>query len=253
MTANATHDEILGLIPAYALASLDAAEAERVGRHLAGCEICQTELATYESVVGLMALGAPDALPAPDLKDRLLTHANPRSAQSPKVASQQPLSSSRNLGQKISEAVRDFLTGSRWRPVTVALVVILLISNVLLWQQSRSSQTTDGWQQIHLYGSDVAPAATGIIYISADGRNGTLVVDGLPTLTADQQYQLWLIKDEQRNSGAVFSVDQDGYRGIEIESAVPLDTYSAFGVTIEPAGGSPGPTGERVLGYNLQS
>jgi anti-sigma-K factor RskA len=27
-----------------------------------------------------------------------------------------------------------------------------------------------------------------------------------------------------------------------------LDAYTDFGVTVEPAGGSPGPTGDKVLG-----
>jgi hypothetical protein len=52
-------------------------------------------------------------------------------------------------------------------------------------------------------------------------------------------------------SGAVFSVDEDGYRGLEIESDEPLQDFESFGITVEPAGGSPGPTGDRVLGYNL--
>ena len=98
-----------------------------------------------------------------------------------------------------------------------------------------------------LSGSEAAPEARGIIYISADGRNGTLVVDGLPTLGEEQQYQLWLIVDGQRDSGAVFSVNLEGYRGQQIEAPRPLRDYGAFGVTIEPAGGSPGPTGQRVL------
>ncbi len=28
--------------------------------------------------------------------------------------------------------------------------------------------------------------------------------------------------------------------------------YERFGITIEPAGGSPGPTGERVLGFSRE-
>ena len=104
---------------------------------------------------------------------------------------------------------------------------------------------------MRLAGSEVAPEASGIIYNSADGRNGTVIVDRLPQLGPDQQYQLWLIQHGQRTSGAVFSVDADGYRGLQIASPIPLQDYSAFGITIEPAGGSPSPTGQRVLGYNL--
>jgi anti-sigma-K factor RskA len=62
---------------------------------------------------------------------------------------------------------------------------------------------------------------------------------------------LWLIQDGQRTSGGVFSVSDEGYGSLWISSPEPLATYSAFGITIEPAGGSPGPTGDKVLGSPL--
>jgi anti-sigma-K factor RskA len=34
-------------------------------------------------------------------------------------------------------------------------------------------------------------------------------------------------------------------------SEQPLKAFSTFGITIEPAGGSPGPTGDKVLGGGL--
>jgi anti-sigma-K factor RskA len=70
-------------------------------------------------------------------------------------------------------------------------------------------------------------------------------VDHLEPLGPDQQYQLWLIKDG-RISGGVFDVGDDGYGSLTVRAPDPLDSYT-FGVTVEPAGGSPGPTGPRVL------
>jgi anti-sigma-K factor RskA len=75
-----------------------------------------------------------------------------------------------------------------------------------------------------------------------------LVVDHLPPLDPAHQYQLWLIQDGQRTSGAVFSVNPEGYGSVWVSSPQPLANYSAFGVSIEPAGGSLAPTGARVLG-----
>jgi anti-sigma-K factor RskA len=114
---------------------------------------------------------------------------------------------------------------------------------------------------IALSGTQAAPAATGLIVISLDGHHGTLVVDRLPELDEAQQYQLWLIKDGQRDlwlikdgqrdNGGVFSVSHEGYGSVWLDSPQPLVDYSAFGVTVEPAGGSSGPTGEKVLGGSL--
>ena len=104
-------------------------------------------------------------------------------------------------------------------------------------------------QTIALAGTEVAPEAHGLIVVGSDGDEGAVVVEDLPPLDADQQYQLWLIdEDGQRTSGAVFSTDADGYAATMIISPVPLTNYTAFGVTIEPAGGSPGPTGQKVRG-----
>jgi anti-sigma-K factor RskA len=99
-------------------------------------------------------------------------------------------------------------------------------------------------------GTEAAPEAVGILYISLDGVNGTLVVDGLPVLAAGQQYQLWLNTEGVKDSGAVFSVNEAGYRGIELESPLPLESYETFGITVEPQGGSLAPSGARVLVYS---
>jgi len=62
---------------------------------------------------------------------------------------------------------------------------------------------------VMLTGTEAAPGVTGTIVISTAGESGTLVVDGLPSLDEARQYQLWLIRDGQRTSGGVFSVNPD--------------------------------------------
>jgi anti-sigma-K factor RskA len=78
-----------------------------------------------------------------------------------------------------------------------------------------------------------------------------LVVDQMPPLEAGHEYQLWLVQDGQSTSGAVFAVDESGYRGVRIAAAESLLEYASVRVTIEPAGGSAAPTGEQVLGGSL--
>lgn len=248
---NAEHEHILELLPAYALGSLDADEAVIVSQHLPGCETCRAELTSFEAVVDVMPLAASDAEPSPALKKRLMDRTTTMpSTETAATVPQTPLGSERSGWQQISEVLQNLLTGPQWRPVALLLFIALVVSNAVLWWQL-NEPSPNAWRRISLTGSEVAPDATGIIYISADGQKGTLIVDNLPQLNPEQQYQLWLIEDGQRTSGGVFSVDADGYRGIEIESPQPLRDFDAFGITIEPAGGSPGPTGERVLGSNL--
>jgi len=243
------HNDILELLPAYALSSLDTDEAAIVSQHLPGCEACQAELVAYKAVVDLMPLAAPDAQPSPALKERLVAQIE-SAPSTERVTLPTPSESKRSWGQQLGDALQNLFTGPLWRPVGLLIVIALAISNLVLWQQLNAPDP-NAWQRVRLTGTEIAPEARGIIYISADGQNGTFIVDQMPQLDPEQQYQLWLIHDGQRTSGSVFSVDDDGYRGLQIDSPLPLQEYDSFGITIEPAGGSPQPTGERVLGYNL--
>ncbi|HID50628.1 MAG TPA: hypothetical protein EYP41_01145 [Anaerolineae bacterium] len=231
------HTEIIELIPAYALGSLDAAEAVTVSQHLAGCAECQAELAAYEAVVDTLPAAAPVLAPSPALKKRLL--AQVQSKREGKTAvSPQP-----TFWQRISHALRQ----PRWQTAVALAALILIIGGLFLWQQTNQSAPTE----IVLTGTEAAPEAQGVIQVAGNGREGILTVSGLPPLSPEQQYQLWLIDDGQRVSGGLFSVSADGRTTLTIHAPQPLTEFSAFGVTIEPAGGSPGPTGQRVLGFNL--
>jgi anti-sigma-K factor RskA len=93
-----------------------------------------------------------------------------------------------------------------------------------------------------------AQNASGFVIISADGLNGVLVVDELPVLDPErEEYQLWLEEDGEITSGSVFSVGEDGYRGVRLEAPKSLLNYDSVFITVEPAGGSREPTGEEIL------
>lgn len=244
---------VIELLPAYALKSLDADEAEMVDRHLGDCARCRAELAAYEKVADMLPLAAQEAKPSPLLKERLLATLKETPA-GQKAAAVRPVVArpASVVGWSLVEAIRNMFARVPWQPVALLLIVALAAGNILLWRQNVQDDRSEfAWRRITLTGAGSASEATGIIYISADGRNGTLIVDRLPQLSGEQQYQLWLIQDGQRVSGGVFSVNENGYSGQEIEASRPLKEFTSFGVTIEPTGGSPDPTGARVLEHNL--
>jgi anti-sigma-K factor RskA len=104
---------------------------------------------------------------------------------------------------------------------------------------------------VPLLASTLASNATGFVLISEDGDSGALIVDGLPPLGEKQQYQLWLIRNGERISGAVFSTDEKNYGGTRIRAPRSLLQYTAADITVEPTGGSSQPTGAKVLGGPL--
>jgi anti-sigma-K factor RskA len=241
------HDEIIGQLPAYAIGALEEEKAIQVSQHLAICASCRDELVFYQDVADHLALAAPDADPPARLKQALLSRARPFGSIN-ENAIKPPMS----WWQSLTALMRR--TGPAWGAVSLVLIVALGISNLILWQRVNQQGATPQpgvMRAVTLLGTDAEPGAVGTVIISMDGEHGALVVDGLSPLEASHQYQIWLIRNGQRTSGGVFSVDEDGYGVLWLSSPQPLHRYDAVGITIEPAGGSPGPTGIKVLGGTL--
>ncbi len=233
------------LLPGYALGCLDADERQTVEEHLAACLECQRELRSYQETAGLLAFSVAQVTPSREVKEKLMARV--------RRSSRREFVSVRRSGWK--DAFRQVLINfaPAWAIASLFLVLILGASNFILWGQVRQlrADLATPLRVVALTGTDESPAASGVIVISRDGVHGTIVVDHLITLDEERQYQLWLIEDGERVSGAVFSVGEDGYASAYIKSPKPLIDYDSFGVTIEPAGGSPAPTGVKVLGGDL--
>jgi anti-sigma-K factor RskA len=222
-------------IPAYALDILEKAERELIARHLAHCTACQDELSAYRAVMEYLPGTVSQKTPPLRLRSAILQKAagstsTPHSLWARWAA---------RLTQPLHPAVG--LIG-------LVLIVALAGLNLTLWQQTQ--HPANEFRLVNLT-SPQGDKATGLMIISEDGSFGTLVVDDLKPLSSEQQYQLWLIKDGKRTSGGVFSVQDSGYGVLRVDAPMPLITYPAFGITIEPTGGSSGPTGPKVLGGNL--
>jgi anti-sigma-K factor RskA len=235
-------EHVFDLLPGFALGCLDASEESQVVEHLVGCAQCQAELKRFDQVVGELPLAINMADPPAELKTSLLARAQRTGEQVPQ---------NNSFWSRISKSFRQ--TAPVWGIASLALVLVLAVGNLLLWQQLGRVQQDgqDVMRTVVLAGTDFSPDATGRVVISRDGRRGVVVVDGLPKLDDTQQYQLWLLKDGKRDSGGVFSVGTSGYGWVYVRSPDPLASYQAAGITIEPSGGSLGPTGEKVLGGNL--
>ena len=236
---------VIDLIPSYVLGCLDPDEASQVEAHLAGCDICRDELNSYRATAAQLALAAPRVEPPAQLRASILRSVKP-------VPGRVPVSTP-GFATRLLRWLQQ--SGPVWALATLVLVVVLITGGLVLSNQARSPQVGE-FRMVAMVAPpasagvapDTAPGANGVMVISQDGSSGTLVVDGLPALEAGKQYQLWLIRDGQRASGGVFSVAPDGYGIMAVQSTRPLTDYSSFGITIEPAGGSPGPTGQKVLG-----
>jgi len=236
-----TELHLLELLPAYSLGCLESDEIQRVEQHLSTCELCRAELRAYQQVVGELPHAMRLSDPPSELKTRILGAAQ-------KLKTNDSAQPRPSWTQRFSQPSRQFAPA--WGMVSAVLILLLVTSNLyFLSRLDRADQATNNQlASVALLGTENTPDASGLLVISKDGEQGTLVVDDLPDLPTDRQYQLWLIQNGERTNGGVFSVDEGGYAYLEIHAPQPLVDFDAFGVTVEPFGGSPGPTGEKVLG-----
>ncbi len=234
------NNHVIDMIPAYALDCLNEEENRQVAEHLAQCASCRTELDSYRHIVDELHEAVPPAEPPAELRQKILSGVQTAGASS--------------QAQPVLSGWQQFLRGLQglapvWAYASFALVILLAASNLWMLQRvNRLEANSAGeFRLVNLAGTEKAPNASGLLVMSHDGNMGTLVVDSLPALDEAHQYQLWLMVDGKRTSGGVFSVSKEGYGAMAINSDQPLKIFSTFGITIEPTGGSPGPTGDKVL------
>lgn len=242
--------QIQDLLPLYALEALPADECTSVVLHVTECARCAAELADYFAVTETLAENVPIVEAPPELEKRiraamaLQAETMPRSSRWP------------GLGLW------------RWVPgaaiVTLAVLVLLLGGLALRLNRELAQTRTEmvrltealvaqDTPPIRIVGEpDQAPAARGRFIYTEHSREGVLVVQGLPAPPDDRVYQLWLVrKDGGRDSGGLFRPDARGQAWLMVQAPRPWSEYQAMGVTVEPAGGSPGPTGPRALRSDL--
>jgi anti-sigma-K factor RskA len=232
------NQHVLEILPDFVIGLLSDDETSQVAEHLSGCATCQAELSRLNTVADDLPLALVQTEPPARLKDNLMKtiqHSKSRQAGS--------------IPQAETEKKVGFW--GRWLPVMgVALLVLLAVTNLVLWQQLTNSnqQAQIPMKVVALANTQYSPSAMGELVIDNNGQYGTLVVDSLAKLDDSLQYQVWLIRGNEHTSGGVFSVNPDGYASLEVMAPQALTSYDSIGVSIEPFGGSLAPTGNRVLG-----
>jgi anti-sigma-K factor RskA len=236
-------EELLEMLPAYALGALDADERAAVDAGLARFPELRAELARYQAVTTGLNASVPQRTPPPALKAGLLAKIAPKPAAQP------------SWWQRAIDA----LSQSSLTP-RLALAALVLVAGLVLAQAASShlaytaeqqkiqSIVAGSTEQIVLNGTANAPEAVAVVHYVDDQLQAAMEVRNLPALDRNQAYQLWLTNSKgERWSGAVFTVPQSGGATVLVNCPEPMHEIVRLGVSIEPAGGSPGPTGPAVL------
>jgi anti-sigma-K factor RskA len=237
MTDDCRHRDDAG---PWVLGALADEDAGAFAGHLEACATCRAEVADLQVVADVLPMAAPQVLPPPALKSRimavveseaqLLRAAGPEADRPPAAA---------------PAAKRDrFGWLGRLRPMPVAILATALlalgvVAGVLLSAEDDAT-THPGFGP---KGSQVALVVT--------GKRGELDLHGMPAAPAGKVYQVWLVsgKDKPRPTHTLFTVPSDGRARVEIlESLKGTDQVL---VTAEPPGGSQQPTSAPLVGAKL--
>jgi anti-sigma-K factor RskA len=251
-----TCEGITELGGAYALGALEPEEVRELEQHLETCPSCRVQLEADMAVAAVLAFAPASVEPPGRLKAGLMAAVRggePAAPRPPWWRRLFPSPTAVALGAA-SLASLAFVVALSWA-LTLQSQLARPPAPVPAASAPIHDLGDDGYvaraDMKRLVGADTAPDARGWIYVDPAAESAILVAYRLPPLAPDRAYQLWLVKDGQRVSGGLFSVDAEGYGWLKVRAPQPLAAYNRAGITVEPRGGSPGPTGARVLGGDL--
>ncbi|BCX05085.1 MAG: hypothetical protein KatS3mg053_3023 [Candidatus Roseilinea sp.] len=251
MSAPLSYEEVYELLPAYALGVLDEHERAIVQAYLDRYPELRAEVARYGRVLHGLAAAVPQRTPPASLKASLIA----RTQRAPRP----------QLQRSVWERLLDAFLSPRFA-WSVAAGMLLLALGLLAIQTTRLSMQvgqleqalgeqrrlvrllTASSEQFTLNGTDAAPQAVAVVRYNPGEKWAALEARQLPSLPESQAYQLWLTNAAgERWSGAVFRPDDSGGAVALVWCPQPMDEIVRFSVSIEPADGSPAPTGPNVL------
>jgi anti-sigma factor RsiW len=217
------------LTAGYALDALDPAEREAFERHLAGCEQCQEELASFWEVTSALAAAADGPAPSTALRERILAEAR---AEKQNVV---PLESRRRLSPVLVSVTA----------IAAAVAIGLGIYSISLSRQlddTRSALTSQEGAASVLADPNATTVAlesgSGRVVVDADG-SAVLVVDDLAAAPAGKTYQAWVVEGQTPVSAGTFDTTD---RQAIVPLPEPVPAGAVIGVTMENAGGASSPT-----------
>jgi anti-sigma-K factor RskA len=217
------------LAAAYALDALDGDELRSYELHLAGCERCQEDVASFRETAASLAYDVQPLQPPEALERRILNAAR---AERPNVVQFR----------------------RRWAVPAAALGVAAAAAAIVLgiWA-SHLTNSLDHERTARKAQKNVIDVLSDCSKIPMGGstslcvaptRKAVLIADGLAPASPEKTYEAWVVTGKRPEPAGLFSGGA-GRKYVSLTHQVPAG--ATVGVTLEPAGGSPSPTGAMLL------
>ena len=254
------------LLPFYALEALTDEERELVESYLAEHPEAREQLNDLHSGAAALPYGIKPIEPPPQVKESLMARVNadaqarfPSTARTPVQSQPSPRT---GWFQNLFPV---FSLGAAAIAIVWAVVLSLQVSGLqreiaslheTLAKQSNSIEQIianlpksppSNVITISLKGTNAQPHAHGQLIADPKEQSAVLIVAGLPKLQPNQTYQVWLIAGGKPVSAGLLTVDENGQGVVIITSEDSINSFQSLGISVEPEGGSPQPTGDIVV------
>lgn len=223
------HESVHELSAAYALHALDERERARYEEHLAICERCREDVASFSETAAALAYLPEPTDPPPALRDRILDTAR---SERPNVV---PLQARRRAPMQLLAAAT---------AVAASLAIGFGVwANSLHNELGNKNDQIESAQTILEMAAD--PATQRIALAGADGtlmvtddRRAALVVNELKAAPDGKTYEAWVIADGKPKRAGLFRGGADNALALQR----PVPRGAAVAVTVERSGGVDAPT-----------
>ena len=211
------------LTAGYALDALEPQERERYEAHLATCERCREELASFWAVSGALAHAAGGPSPAPALRERILTQAR---SERPNVVPLRPRFTVPVLSAAAAAAAVVAIAFGIWA---------VDLSRDL--DEARGELAVLGDPNAEVFESESGEAS---LVVTPTGK-AALIVRDLPPAPEGKDYEIWVFENGVPRAAGVF--ERPGVAPL----TRPVEPGQMVAVTIEPDGGLDAPTGAPIF------
>jgi anti-sigma-K factor RskA len=232
--------DIHHLSAAYALDALDARERAAFEAHYPSCDVCRADVLDFRSTLAVVAEAEAVAPPA-DLRRRVLDE----------------IAHTRQLSPHLPSSVTDLAERRRRRNRTTATAVAAAVAAGLFTAGALIVDDGDSPAYARELAAVFEHPDARVVTLGGEGEarvrvawsggaeRAVLLADDLPEAPDGKAYELWLIDESGPVPMNVLEPAADG----QIRDAVVLDGEvdrqpTAWGITLEPAGGSATPTGD---------
>lgn len=228
----------------YVANTLDATEQKKFKEHLNHCDECVKEYEQIMETWDELQFDFEEQEVPGSLKNEVLEF----------VFEQNRKGKDDTIINKLKEWT--YTIKRQFTPLSTSLILVMLAMAFILTFQSNSLQTDGISNPIEIKSSmgltsanQSISNANGNAYIVQQGDEDKLViqVNDLPRLEGSNVYQVWLLKDGERQNAGIFKTDELG-SGVLTYHLPDGHSFDKIGITMEPDQHSTEPKGEKIIG-----